>query len=117
MSRAVHACVVLVTVPVLSEAERIVAALVEARLAACGNILSGVRSIYTWHGAVERADEVLVLLKTTQAQLPALTERVAELHPYDVPEVLALPALGGLTAYLDWVDASTGPMPSEEEVD
>lgn len=117
MTRAVHACVVLVTVPVSADADRIVHALVEERLAACGNILPGVTSIFAWQGSMERAGEVLVLLKTTQQMLPALTERVAELHPYDVPEILALPALGGLDAYLEWVEASTGPRSEEEEAD
>lgn len=117
MSRPVHACVVLVTVPVLADAERIVAVLIGERLAACGNIIPGLTSLYSWQGAMERSAEVLVLLKTTQARLTALTERVVELHPYDLPEVLALPALGGLAAYLQWVEDSTSLVTEEEEAE
>lgn len=117
MTRPVHACVVLVTAPVAADAERIVHVLVAERLAACGNIVPGITSIFTWQGSVERTGEVLVLLKTTQRLLPALTERVAELHPYEVPEILALPVLGGLDAYLEWVEASTEPLSEEAEAD
>jgi periplasmic divalent cation tolerance protein len=112
-----RACVVLVTAPSGEVAATLARTVVEERLAACGNILPGVTSIFAWQGSMERAGEVLVLLKTTQRLLPALTERVAELHPYDVPEILALPALGGLDAYLEWVEASTGPHSEEEEAD
>ncbi|HSJ14217.1 MAG TPA: divalent-cation tolerance protein CutA [Longimicrobiales bacterium] len=117
MTRPVAACVVLVTTPVVADAERIVQALVEERLAACGNIVPAVSSIFTWQGALERSAEVLVLLKTSQALLPALTARVVEMHPYELPEILAVPVLGGLDAYLEWIEASTGPVPTGEEVD
>jgi periplasmic divalent cation tolerance protein len=86
------AAVVLVTAPDHAVAERLVTMLVEERLAACGNIVAGVASIYRWEGAVERADE--------------LSERVAALHPYDVPEVLALPVAAGLESYMTWIAAN-----------
>lgn len=97
------ALVVLVTAPDADVAERLVTTAVEERLAACGNIVPGLTSIYRWEGAVERAGEVLILFKTTAALLPRLSARVSELHPYDVPEVLAVPVAGGLETYLQWL--------------
>jgi periplasmic divalent cation tolerance protein len=99
--------VVLVTTPEIDTAERIVQALVEERLAACGNIVPGVVSIYRWDEQVQRDDEVLLVLKTEQGQVEALRERVVMLHPYDVPEVVVLPVLGGHAPYLEWVARST----------
>jgi periplasmic divalent cation tolerance protein len=66
-----------------------------------------VRSIYRWQGAVQRDAEVLLLLKTVPGRVPALSARIRELHSYDVPEVLALPVLGGLQSYLEWIEEST----------
>jgi periplasmic divalent cation tolerance protein len=100
------AAVVLVTAPDHAVAERLVTMLVEERLAACGNIVAGVASIYRWEGAVERADEVLIILKTASSAVPQLSERVAALHPYDVPEVLALPVAAGLESYMTWIAAN-----------
>lgn len=82
--------VVLITAPSREEAERIAAALVEERLAACVNVVPGVLSIYRWEGEIQRDDEVLMLVKTAAAAFPRLEARVQELHPYDVPEVVAL---------------------------
>jgi periplasmic divalent cation tolerance protein len=95
--------VVLVTAPGQEVAESLVRRLVEEGLAACGNIVSGVTSIYRWQGAVERETESLIVLKTTAAAGARLVERVVELHPYDVPEVLVMPVDGGYGPYLDWV--------------
>lgn len=100
--------VVLTTAPDLAVAERLAATLVDERSAACANILPGVRSVYRWKGEVQRDDEVLVVLKTTRDGVPRLRDRLAELHPYDVPEVLALDVSDGLPAYLDWVTAEVG---------
>jgi periplasmic divalent cation tolerance protein len=100
--------VALVTAPSRDVAERIVTAAVEERLAACGNIVPGITSIYRWEGAVERADEVLIVFKTVRASVPKLMVRVQELHPYEVPEVLVLPVAAGLTSYLEWVAANAG---------
>lgn len=97
---------VIVTAPSQDVAENVVTAVVEERLAACGNIVPGVTSIYRWEGAVQREAEVLIVLKTTRAVLAALMRRVEELHPYDVPEVLALPVATGLDAYAVWVAAN-----------
>ncbi len=99
---------VLVTAPDVECAERIARALVEEKLAACANLLPGVRSIYRWEGAVEEAQEVLMVLKTRATQVDALARRIAALHPYDVPEVLALPVAGGSARYLSWVLGETG---------
>lgn len=96
--------VVLTTAPDAATAERLAGQLLEERLIACANIVPGVRSVYRWEGETRHDDEVLILLKTTGASVPSLTERVTALHPYDVPEVLALPVAAGLDAYLGWVD-------------
>ena len=85
------------------EATRIASALVEERLAACVNILPGMQSIYRWHGVIERAGELLLLIKTTEAQLAALRVRIEALHSYDTPEVIALPIAGGSERYLAWL--------------
>ncbi len=98
---------VVVTAPDAGTAEAMVRTLVEERLAACGNILPGLTSIFRWQGEVEREHEVLVLLKTTDDVVPRLLRRVPELHPYDVPEVLVLPIGAGFGPYLDWVSETT----------
>lgn len=95
--------VVLVTCPDAGSARDIAAALVNESRVACVNILPGIESVYRWQGAVERASEVLLVLKTTAGALADLQARVAELHPYEVPECIALPVVAGLPAYLDWV--------------
>jgi periplasmic divalent cation tolerance protein len=87
------------------EAERIAAAVVEERLAACANILAPCRSIYRWQGTVERAEEVPALFKTAQPE--ALIARIAELHSYDVPAVVAWPIEHAHPAYADWVRANS----------
>jgi periplasmic divalent cation tolerance protein len=100
------ATVVLVTAPSHDVADRIVTTIVEEGLAACGNIVPGVTSIYRWEGTVQRDSEVLILFKTTGAVLSRLMTRVEEIHPYDVPEVLAVPVAAGSEAYTAWVAAS-----------
>lgn len=84
-------------------AERIADALVSARLAACINILPGARSVYRWQGAVERSDEILLLIKTTRDRVEPVTALVASLHPYELPEVLAVEVAAGSPGYVDWV--------------
>lgn len=98
---------VLSTCPDAQTADTLATALVDERLAACVNVLPGVRSIYRWKGAVERGEEVLLLIKTTVDRQDALVERLASLHPYELPEALAVEAVGGLAAYLDWVAEQT----------
>ena len=94
---------VLVTVPEGEVAARLGRALVEERLAACVNIVPGLRSIYRWEGEIQDDAEVLLMVKTRADRLDSLARRVQELHPYDLPCVLALPVEGGSAAYLSWV--------------
>lgn len=82
-------------------------ALVEARLAACVNALPGVRSVYRWQGRIERGEETLLIAKTTPARYAALESEVRRLHPYELPEIVAVNAAGGLPAYLQWIHDST----------
>ncbi len=102
------ALVVLVTAPSADKAAEIARALVEERLAACGNVVPQVRSIYRWEGAVQDEAEALLVLKTTRERFEALRARVLSLHPYQVPEVIALPVEAGHGAYLEWIAGSTG---------
>lgn len=97
------------TCPDAGSAARIGAALVEERLAACVNRLPGVASTYRWQGRIEHADEVLLLIKTTAERLPALQQRLPQLHPYELPELIVVEAAGCLPAYLDWVATETRP--------
>jgi periplasmic divalent cation tolerance protein len=96
--------VVLSTVATSADADRIAGALVERRLAACVNVVPGVVSVYRWKGAVQREGELLLVVKTRSEKLEALKEALTELHPYDVPELLALPVADGLAPYLAWLD-------------
>ena len=77
--------------------------LVEARLAACVNILPPLQSIYRWKGAIERADEILLLIKTTEAAFPAVRDRIRELHSYETPEIVGIPISNADDDYLDWL--------------
>lgn len=84
-------------------ADQLATALVEEQLAACVNVLPGIQSVYRWQGALERSAESLLLAKTTSDRYPALETRLRELHPYDLPEIIALPVERGLPGYLAWV--------------
>jgi periplasmic divalent cation tolerance protein len=95
--------VVLVTAPDLAVAGEIGRRLVEEGLAACANLVPGVRSIYRWQGALHDDPEVLLILKTRAALVDALAARVRTLHPYELPEVVALPVAAGSAPYLAWV--------------
>lgn len=99
--------VVLLTAPDAASAEGLARALVEERLAACVNLVPGVRSIYRWQGRVEDASEVLLVVKTRAELGAALAARVRELHSYELPEVLELGVAGGSAEYLDWVRKET----------
>lgn len=99
---------ILVTAPDAETGARIGRLLVEERLAACVNIVPKVTSIYRWEGDVLEEQEVLMIVKTTAARTPALTKRTVELHPYDVPEVLAMPVLSGFEPYMEWVRDGSG---------
>jgi periplasmic divalent cation tolerance protein len=100
-----EALVVLCTAPTVEAAAVLARALVEARLAACGNVVPGLRSIYRWKGRVEEEPEVLLVLKTTRERFPALRDELVKRHPYEVPEVLALPVEAGSAPYLEWLAA------------
>ena len=91
------------TCPDRPVADRLAETLVGEGLAACVNVVPGLHSVYRWQGAIERSDETLLLIKTTAAGLPALSARIVELHPYELPEIVAVEVAGGLSAYLDWV--------------
>lgn len=98
---------VLTNVPDEACARRIARTLVERRLAACVNILAPCRSVYRWQGRVEEADELPLLIKCPKAGYPALEAALLELHPYELPEIVALPVEAGLPAYLSWVAEET----------
>lgn len=100
--------VVLSTVGGADEAERIAERLVEQGLAACVNVLPGVVSIYRWKGRVERDEERLLVIKTRADRFEALRAAIVALHPYEVPEVVALPITAGHAPYLEWLDAAVG---------
>jgi periplasmic divalent cation tolerance protein len=96
------------TFPDMAEAERVGRALVEERLAACINIFGPCRSIYRWQGAIEQAEEVAALLKTTADHAPRLIERLSELHSYELPGAVIWAIERTLPAYGNWIRAETG---------
>ncbi len=97
----------LTTAPSAETAKRLVRTLVERRLIACGTVMPGALSAYWWQGAVTEEEEVVVVLKTTAARWAALVAALPALHPYEVPELIALPVVGGYRPYLDWLRAET----------
>lgn len=101
------AVVALSTVASPDDGAALIRALLERRLIACGTMLPGARSIYRWEGRVADEPETVLLLKTRSALVPALRQAVRDLHPYTVPEFLALPAASGLDAYLAWIHTET----------
>ncbi len=98
---------VLTNLPDRPSAEALASELVEARLAACVNVLAPCHSVYRWRGAVETANEVPLLIKTTSERYAALETMIRSRHPYELPEVIALPIADGLPDYLAWVAAET----------
>ena len=100
---------VLTNLPDAASAERIARLLVEQRLAACVNILAPCTSVYRWNAAIETAAEVPLLIKTTRARYAELEAALAEAHPYELPEIIAVPLEAGLPGYLAWVAAETTP--------
>ncbi|MFO0753602.1 MAG: divalent-cation tolerance protein CutA [Thermodesulfovibrionales bacterium] len=104
-----EALVVYITAPGEEEAVKIARTLVEERLAACVNLVKGIRSLYRWEGKIEDDSEVLMIAKTRRELFASLQQRVKELHPYSVPELIALPIVGGSPDYLCWLhDATKG---------
>ncbi|MDR2689670.1 MAG: divalent-cation tolerance protein CutA [Azoarcus sp.] len=98
---------VFTALPDEASARRLATQLVDAELAACVNVLAPVTSVYRWRGVIETAAEIPLLIKTTAEHYPALEAAVRAAHPYELPELIALPVVRGLAAYLDWVAAST----------
>jgi len=98
--------VCLCTCPDAASARHLAGVLVEARLAACVNIVPGLTSVYRWQGVVESADEVLLVIKTDAAHYAALEETLQREHPYELPEVVAVSIAAGSTRYLEWLHAS-----------
>lgn len=96
--------IVLTACPDAETAGRIARALVEERLAACVNILPPMRSVYRWKGQTEEASELLLVIKCSAARFPALRDRLRALHPYELPEIVAVPILDGLPEYLAWIN-------------
>ncbi len=98
---------VLTNLPDRESAETLARSLVEKQVAACVNVLPSCRSVYRWKGSVEWADEVPLMIKTTEARYPALEAAIRERHPYEIPEIIALPVVNGLPEYLVWLVAET----------
>jgi periplasmic divalent cation tolerance protein len=104
-----EALIVLTHLPDEASARALAEHVVDARLAACVNILAPCRSVYRWQGKMEDALEVPLLIKTTRQGYPALEAAICARHPYELPEIIALPIAAGLPAYLDWLAAETTP--------
>jgi periplasmic divalent cation tolerance protein len=98
---------VLTNLPDTDTAKAIARQIVERRLAACVNMLPQVKSVYQWNGAVEEANEITLLIKTTQGRYADLEAAIKAAHPYDVPEIIATPIVQGLPQYLDWIENET----------
>merc|ERR1711935_995424 len=97
-----------VTCPNVTVATELATKVVKAKLAACGNIIPGITSVYEWQGVVETESEVSLLLKTMEKKQEALTAVVVEHHPYDTPCVVFVPIEGGHTPFLEWIEKQTG---------
>jgi periplasmic divalent cation tolerance protein len=104
-----EALLIVTNLPDQASADALATHLVENRLAACVNVLAPCSSVYRWQGAIERTSEVPLLIKTTVTAYPALEEAIRTRHPYELPEIIAVPVQRGLPAYLDWLAASTEP--------
>jgi periplasmic divalent cation tolerance protein len=98
--------VVLVTAPLLPVARKLAGKILSARLAACVNLLPAIESHYRWQGKIERGGEVLMLVKTRREKLKDLRRLIKRHHPYETPEIIALPIVGGSKKYLKWIDES-----------
>jgi periplasmic divalent cation tolerance protein len=103
MSRQAAPIVATTTTPGRPEADAIARALVERRLAACVQIMDPIHSCYRWEGAVHEEPELLLVIKSLDSLLPEIEAALSELHPYEVPELIAVPATGGSQAYLNWI--------------
>ncbi len=102
-----EALVVITTMPDQQGAEALAGHLVRARLAACVNIAAPMTSVYEWDGELQRGREQMLTIKTTRERYPAIEQAIRERHPYELPEVIAVPITAGLPAYLAWIDTCT----------
>ena len=101
-------CVIFCMASSEEEAKKLSTALVNEKLAACVNMISGMRSVYRWKGEVCEAEEWLLIIKSQKAVLDRVIHRIRTLHSYEVPEIIALPIMGGSEDYLNWLEANTG---------
>ncbi len=106
--------VVISTIDNRDSAEHLARVLLDSRLVACVNIIGPMTSLYHWQGAIEHDEEYLLLMKTESAEEKNLIERIQELHPYEVPEVIVLPILDGASSYLSWINSSVGQQEIQE---
>jgi periplasmic divalent cation tolerance protein len=104
--------VVLSTVASAEDAQRVARALVEKKLAACVNVIPGIRSVYRWEDAIVDEEEVLLVIKSSRALIQELTDEIERLHSYEVPEVIALPVVEGAERYLAWMNRELAHKPS-----
>ena len=102
-----QALLVLTNVPDLDCAQIMARTLIESRLAACVNLMPTVQSIYRWQGQIEEATEITLIIKTTSQHYDSLQQAIVKLHPYDVPEIIATPIVGGYAPYLHWIATET----------
>lgn len=107
-------CQVTTTLPNQAMAQQVAGRLIEERLAACAQVMGPVSSTYCWRGTIERRDEWYCHFKTTMARLPALQSRLLELHPYEVPEIIAVPIIDGDAGYLQWIEEAVGRLTDPE---
>lgn len=108
MAEALDAIVVFITAPTAEEATRVADALVQARLAACVQILPEMQSVYRWEGKIERQKEILIIAKTVASKFESLETTVREIHSYETPEIVAFPLTTGSSSYLEWLRDSVG---------
>ena len=100
-------CIILITAGSVEEGERIAGSLVDNHLAACVNVVPSVKSVFFWEGKTDRQSEVLLIAKSTKALLNQITDHVQKIHSYTVPEIIAIPIIGGSEDYLRWVEETT----------
>ena len=108
-----EALLIFTNLPDQASAESLAEHLVGRHLAACVSILPAAQSVYRWQGKIERATEVPLLIKASASSYPALETAIRERHPYELPEIIAVPVSRGLPAYLDWVAAECGAPPTD----
>ncbi|MEM0155277.1 MAG: divalent-cation tolerance protein CutA [Thermoplasmataceae archaeon] len=101
------AFIILTTVSKMADAERIAGIMVEEKLAACVNIMESIRSVYRWKGRIVRENEIMLIIKTSRERYKHAMFRIAEIHPYELPETLALEISEGSSKYLKWLEDST----------